>query len=99
MSYWSCWEWTEAGSYLRLKDSCITQIQAQGPSRACNESKEEEDDLEDVGGADDVNGVDDAGYSRVAVQLVDPFCHERSFLNSRTTTWQKCEAVPKRARI
>jgi len=28
---------------LRLIDSCITQLQAQGPSRTCNESKEEED--------------------------------------------------------
>ena len=25
-----------------LVDSCITQLKAQGPSRACNESKEEE---------------------------------------------------------
>ena len=33
---------TEAGSYLRLIDSCITQLKAQGPSRICNESKEEE---------------------------------------------------------
>ena len=32
----------EAGSYLRLTDSCITQLKAQGPSRTCNESKEEE---------------------------------------------------------
>ena len=28
--------------YLRLIDSCITQLKAQGPSRTCNESKEEE---------------------------------------------------------
>ena len=33
---------SEAGSYLRLIDSCITQIKAQEPSRTCNESKEEE---------------------------------------------------------
>jgi len=33
---------TEAGSYLRLIDSCITQLKAQGPSRTCNESKEDE---------------------------------------------------------
>jgi len=26
------------GSYLRLIDSCITQLKAQGPSRTCNES-------------------------------------------------------------
>jgi len=34
---------SEAGSYLRLVDSCITQRKAQGPSRTCNESKEEEE--------------------------------------------------------
>jgi len=33
---------SEAGSYLRLIDSCITQLKTQGPSRTCNESKEEE---------------------------------------------------------
>ena len=32
----------EAGSYLRLIDSWITQLKAQGPSRTSNESKEEE---------------------------------------------------------
>jgi len=32
---------SEAGSYLRLIDSCTTQLKAQGPSRTCNESKEE----------------------------------------------------------
>jgi len=31
------------GSYLKLIDSCITQLKAQGPSRTCNESKEEDD--------------------------------------------------------
>jgi len=34
---------TEAGSYLRLIHSCITQLKAQGPFRTCNESKEEEE--------------------------------------------------------
>ena len=34
---------TEAGSYLRLIDSCITQLKAQGPSKTCDESKEEEE--------------------------------------------------------
>ena len=32
---------SEAGSYLRRVDSCITQLKAQGPSRTCHESKEE----------------------------------------------------------
>ena len=36
---------TEAGLYLRLIDFSITQLKAQGPSRTCNESKEEEEDL------------------------------------------------------
>ena len=31
-----------AGSYLRLIDCCITRLKAQGPSRTCDESKEEE---------------------------------------------------------
>ena len=34
---------TEAGSYLRLIDSGIIQLQAQGPSRTCKESKGEEE--------------------------------------------------------
>jgi len=28
---------------VRLIDSCITQLKAQGPSRTCNESKEEKE--------------------------------------------------------
>jgi len=36
---------SEAGSYLRLIDSCITQLQTQGPSRTCIESKEKEEVL------------------------------------------------------
>ena len=32
---------SDAGSFLRLIDSCITQLKAQRPSRTCNESKEE----------------------------------------------------------
>jgi len=31
-------------AYLRLIDSCITQLKAQGPARTCNESKEEEEE-------------------------------------------------------
>ena len=38
---------SEEGSYLRLIDSGITQLKAQGPSRTCNESKEEERNLGD----------------------------------------------------
>ena len=35
----------ETGTYLRHIDSCITQLKAQGPSRTCNESKQEEEDI------------------------------------------------------
>ena len=35
---------SEADSYLRLVDPCITELKAQGPSRTCNESKEEEEE-------------------------------------------------------
>jgi len=34
---------TETSSYSGRIDSCITQLKAPGPSRACNESKEEEE--------------------------------------------------------
>jgi len=43
---------SEAGSYLRLIDSCITQLKAQGPSRTCNESKEEKRNLEAIDAAE-----------------------------------------------
>jgi len=43
-----CAVFFEAGSYLRLTDSCITQLKAQGPSRTCKESKEEEKKTEKV---------------------------------------------------
>ena len=46
---------TEAGSYLRLTDSCITQLKTQGPSRICNESKEEEEGYLRVGLRRDVD--------------------------------------------
>jgi len=32
---------------MRLSDSCITQLKAQGPSRTCNESQEEEGEGEE----------------------------------------------------
>ena len=35
---------SETVAYLRLIDSCITQLKAQGPPRTCNESKEEEEE-------------------------------------------------------
>ena len=35
---------SEAGLYVRLIDSCITPLKAQGPSRTCNQSNEEEEE-------------------------------------------------------
>ena len=33
---------SEAGSYLRLIDSCITQVKAEEDSRTCDESRDQE---------------------------------------------------------
>ena len=33
---------SEVGSHSRLIDFCVTQLKAQGPSRTCNATKEEE---------------------------------------------------------
>jgi len=41
---------SETVAYLRLIDSSITQLKAQGPSRTCNESKEVEE--EEAGGSE-----------------------------------------------
>ena len=56
---------SETGSYLRLIDSCITQLKAQGPSRTCNESKEEEEEeeVEGVGSAPPCHAVQGVGFS------------------------------------
>ena len=35
---------SEAGSYLRRIDQCVTQLKAQGPSRTCTGSKEAEEE-------------------------------------------------------
>ena len=49
---------SSSAPYLRLTDSCFTQLKAQGPSRTCNESKEEEEEglIEDVPG-DEVSSL------------------------------------------
>ena len=39
----------ETGSYLKLIDSRVIQLKAQGPSRTCNESQEEEERLHTSG--------------------------------------------------
>jgi len=38
------------GGCVEARDSCITQLKAQGPSRTCNESKEEEEEEGVFGG-------------------------------------------------
>ena len=46
---------------LRLVDSCSTQLKAQGPSRTCNESTEEEEEVLPKVGPLDYSRM---GYSR-----------------------------------
>ena len=36
---------SETGTYLRLMDSCITQLEAHGLSRTCDESQEEKEEV------------------------------------------------------
>ena len=55
------------GSYLRLIDSCITQLKAQGPSRTCNESKEEEE--EGAVGLSEDSPVDILGVRYVSINF------------------------------
>ena len=64
---------SEAGSYLRLKDSCITQLKAQGPSRTCNESKEEEEEDLGVRGLQERIGLDGQGLNLLLRNLLQTF--------------------------
>ena len=66
---------SEAGSYLRLIDSGATQLKAQGLSRTCNDSKEEEDLAVQVGLLDGVH-VSDMHDPRLAA----PHPHHRPVL-------------------
>ena len=68
---------SETGSYLRLIDSCITQLKVQGPSRTCNESEEEEDLHEDDGGS---------GIVEVRLSLSHTHTHSLSLSHTHTDT-------------
>ena len=63
----------EASSYLRRIDSCITQLKAQGPSRTCNESKDDDDD-----GACEQCGAPGVSVDRLRVGWLNGF----SFITS-----------------
>ena len=64
---------SEAGSYLRLIYSCVTQLKAQGPSRTCNESKEEEEEefihMSHVGGSDGGLALPEQTWARHRMHL------------------------------
>ena len=59
------------GSYVRLIDSYITQLEAQGPSRTCNESQEEEEE-----------GVSGWGGTVIWLNLSVTFCSSSLVLSS-----------------
>ena len=42
-------DWFVENVRLRKEGCCITQLKAQGPSRTCKESKEEEEEVERCG--------------------------------------------------
>ena len=49
---------TEASSYLRLIDSCIDQLKARRPAMICEESKEEEEEVQANFALSHAGGVD-----------------------------------------
>jgi len=71
---------TEEGSYLRIVDLCITQLKAQGPSRTCNESKEEEEEEE--------------GAKLGAIMLKNAPTHLGAMLRRAATTARQRTAPP-----
>ena len=81
---------SEAGSYLRLLDSFISQLKAQGPSRTCNESKEEEEEED--------SGPGDTQRSLTVVRRSAGAPGSRR-CGQGTSTSQKFAAVPRRARV
>jgi hypothetical protein len=89
----------QAGSYLRQTDSCITQLKAQGPSRTCNESKEER---EEVSFPRISAGNVTICALHKALKLIAPgklTSDERSVVRRVAGTSDKCATVPRRARI
>ena len=70
---------TEAGSYVRLEDSFITQLKAQGPSRTCNESREEEE--EDIKISNKDSGALDTTQERLVVQFGLRVYHQQPDVN------------------
>jgi len=84
----------------RRPPRCITQLKAQGPSRTCNESTEEEEKMQPsmslessqhgggwAGGGPQGGGQEGRGSQGARTPL------------GRTTASQKCAVVPRRARI
>ena len=61
---------TETGSYLRLIDFCITQLEAQGPSSTCNENEEEEEDLGERFDAPETHGFLDRDLFSALLELL-----------------------------
>ena len=73
--------------YLRLIDSCITQLKAQGPSRTCNQSKEE--------GSSETHA---GAYGRHILRCLGGSLVPRSFLGTvrvRVRVLKACRGVPR----
>ena len=84
---------------MRRIDSCVTQRKAQGPSRTCNDSKEEDEEEEEE--EEEEEDLPDAAAE--AVLDADGARHRvvpiGTALNLRIITSQKCAAVPRQARF
>jgi len=81
---------SEAGSYLRLIDSFITQLKAQGPSRACNESKEEEEVSVEGAPPSTIGALSNLGeifyYQKLPPPVAELLTHDPSPLTSNPQT-------------
>ena len=87
---------SEAGSYLRLTDCCITQLKAQGPSRTCDESTAERR-IWMHSGSEQISKSRVLGLASVTAVLLSSASEGKC--NFRTTALHKCAVVPRRARI
>ena len=74
----NCVAVTEAGSYFRRIDFCITQLKAQGPSRTCNESKEEEEYQRSNRAAIPIGPVDEPEIA--GLKCPAPLCRRGTFI-------------------
>ena len=64
-----------------MYDSCITQVKARGPSRTCNESKEE-----DAGGVYDLAGLRRGDDFDIYIHIYNTYIYIYIYIYRKTRT-------------